>query len=87
MAIGLVCAALFLGGAWLIVDEVGAGRWFAALVTTFAMMFFAVGAIGGLLGAERLPDKSIAELVGWPVVERALNRPVRDWLRPGSSPR
>jgi hypothetical protein len=85
IVLGLICAALFVGGAWVLVGDVGAGRWFGVIVTLVAMVFFAVGAIGGLLGAERLPENSIAELVGWPTVERVLNRPLRDWFTPRRS--
>lgn len=85
VAMGLICGSLFVGGAWVLVGDVGAGRWLGVLVTVVAMAFFAVGAIGGLLGAERLPDRSIADLVGWTSVSRGLDRPLRDWFTPKQS--
>lgn len=87
VAIGLICGALFIGGAWIAIDGVLDGSWFGALAAVVAMVFFAVGAVGGLLGAERLPDRSIEDLMGWTSVSRALDRPVRDWFTPGRSPR
>ncbi len=82
---GVIFAGLFIGGMLVAVDEARQGNWIALLVTVFAIPFFAIGAIGGLLGPERLPNKSIAELVGWPAVERGLNRPIQEWFTPRRS--
>lgn len=78
ISLGVIFAGLLIGGMLVAVDEARQGNWITLLVTVFAIPFFAIGAIGGLLSPERLPDKSIAELVGWSAVERAMDRPLRD---------
>lgn len=83
--VGVLCSALLLAGICVVVDEARRGHWAALLIAVFAIPFFAIGAIGGLLGPERLPDRSIAEIVGWSGVERGLNRPIREWFKPRRS--
>lgn len=82
ISIGVIFAGLLVGGVLVALNEARQGNWLALLVALFAIPFFAIGTLGGLLGPERLPDKSIADLVGWPAVERALNRPLREWFVP-----
>jgi len=82
IALGLACAVFVIGSAWMLVDGVRTGAWLQSAAALLSIPFFLVGAVGGLLGPDRLPEKSIAELVGWPVVDRALNRPIREWFTP-----
>lgn len=77
--IALVCAGLVLGSLWMIIDGVRTGAWIQGAAALLSMPFFLVGAIGGLLGPDRLPEKSIADLIGWTAVDRVLSRPIRDW--------
>lgn len=82
IVLGLICAGFASGSLWVLVDGVRTGAWLQSVTALLSLFFFAIGAVGGLLGADRLPEKSIADLVGWPVAERALNRPVREWFTP-----
>lgn len=82
VVLGLVCAGFALGSLWMLVDGVRTGAWLQSAAALLSIPFFLVGAVGGLLGPDRLPEKCMAELVGWPVVERALNRPIREWFTP-----
>lgn len=67
VAFGVVCAGLLSLFAWYVVSTLLAGMLVDGLLALCCCPFFLVGAIGGVCGAHRLPDKSIAELVEMPV--------------------
>ncbi len=67
VTLGVICAALVALFASYGVIAMFAGDIFDGLMAVGCSLMFLVGAIGGLLGADRLPDKSIAQLVETPV--------------------
>lgn len=69
---GVICGSLAIVFIWFAVSSLLAGHLGGALMAVVPVVFMLVGAVGGLLGAEALPRRSLADLV---------TVPMRDLLR------
>lgn len=76
VVIGVVCLVLLFGAGAMAVDAAARGAWLSVLSAVVGGVVFLIGAAGGLLGPQRLPEKSVAQLIGWEWLAGVLSRPL-----------